>query len=40
MAFSQYALASGESRAKEIALQAYNNVLRRQDNPKGQYNKA
>ena len=40
MAFSQYALASKEESAKEIALQAYNNVLRRQDNPKGKYNKA
>ncbi|MGL6338582.1 MAG: AGE family epimerase/isomerase [Waterburya sp.] len=40
MAFSQYALASGEENAKGIALQAYNNVLRRQDNPKGKYNKA
>ncbi|MGL5794002.1 MAG: AGE family epimerase/isomerase [Waterburya sp.] len=40
MAFSQYALASGSENAKEIALQAYNNVLRRQDNPKGKYNKA
>ena len=40
MAFSQYALASGEENAKEIALQAYNNVLRRQHNPKGKYNKA
>ena len=40
MAFSQYALASEEESAKEIALQAYNNVLRRQDNPKGKYNKA
>lgn len=39
MAFSQYALASGEDWAKEIAHQAYENVLRRQDNPKGQYNK-
>jgi len=39
MAFSQYALASGETWAKEVALQAYNNVLRRQDNPKGKYNK-
>ncbi|MEM6612089.1 MAG: AGE family epimerase/isomerase [Cyanobacteria bacterium P01_C01_bin.72] len=39
MAFSQYALASGESAAQEIALQAYNNVLRRQNNPKGKYNK-
>ena len=40
MAFSQYALASGAEEAKEIALQAYNNVLRRQSNPKGKYNKA
>ena len=40
MAFSQYALASGDNSAKEIALQAYNNVLRRQHNPKGKYNKA
>jgi N-acylglucosamine 2-epimerase len=40
MAFSQYALASGEDWAKEVALQAYNNVLRRKDNPKGNYNKA
>ncbi|MEM8717834.1 MAG: AGE family epimerase/isomerase [Cyanobacteria bacterium P01_G01_bin.39] len=39
MAFSQYALASGTESAKEIALQAYNNVLRRQSNPKGKYNK-
>ncbi|MEN9565203.1 MAG: hypothetical protein RLZZ69_399 [Cyanobacteriota bacterium] len=40
MAFSQYALASGEETAQEIALQAYNNVLHRQHNPKGKYNKA
>ncbi|MEL6580650.1 MAG: AGE family epimerase/isomerase [Cyanobacteria bacterium J06621_12] len=40
MAFSQYALASGEEAGQEIALQAYNNVLRRQCNPKGKYNKA
>lgn len=40
MAFSQYALASGEESAQEIALQAYNNVLRRQHNPKDKYNKA
>ena len=39
MAFSQYALASGEDWAKDIALQAYNNVLRRKENPKGKYNK-
>ncbi len=40
MAFSQYALASGADWAKEVALQAYQNVLLRQDNPKGQYTKA
>lgn len=40
MAFSQYALASGCEASKEIALQAYDNVLRRQHNPKGKYNKA
>ena len=39
MAFSQYAQASDDTAAKDIALQAYNNVLRRQDNPKGRYNK-
>jgi N-acylglucosamine 2-epimerase len=40
MAFSQYALASGDERAGEIALRAYNNVLRRQGNPKGRWSKA
>ena len=40
MAFSQYALAMGDEESKAIALQAYNNVLRRKDNPKGQYSKA
>lgn len=44
MAFSQYALAlppgTQQAQAKQIALQAYENVLRRQANPKGQYNKA
>jgi N-acylglucosamine 2-epimerase len=40
MAFSQYALASGQDWAKEVALQAYGNVQRRQDNPKGKYSKA
>ena len=39
MAFSQYAKASGDETAKEIALQAYNNVLHRQENPKGKYSK-
>ncbi|KPQ33349.1 MAG: N-acylglucosamine 2-epimerase RenbP [Phormidesmis priestleyi Ana] len=44
MAFSQYALAlpagEAQTQAKAIALQAYHNVLRRQENPKGKYNKA
>ena len=40
MAFSQFAQASGEDWAKDIALQAYDNVLNRKDNPKGQYTKA
>ena len=39
MAFSQYALAGGEEWAKDVAMQAYNNVLRRKENPKGNYNK-
>ncbi|MGF1604008.1 MAG: AGE family epimerase/isomerase [Thermosynechococcaceae cyanobacterium] len=39
MAFSQYALASGDDWAKDIAHQAYGNVLRRQADPKGKYNK-
>jgi N-acylglucosamine 2-epimerase len=39
MAFSQYALADGEAWAKDIAIQAYQNVLRRKDDPKGKYNK-
>jgi N-acylglucosamine 2-epimerase len=39
MAFSKYALVSGEEWAKDVALQAYNNVLRRKEDPKGKYNK-
>jgi N-acylglucosamine 2-epimerase len=40
MAFSQYALASGDDQAQEIALHTYQNILHRKDNPKGKYNKA
>ena len=40
MAFSKYAQASGNDWAKDVASQAYNNVLRRKQNPKGKYNKA
>lgn len=39
MAFSQYALASGDSSARDIALTTYRNILRRKDNPKGKYSK-
>ena len=40
MAFSQYALASGDEKAKKIALNTYQNILRRRSNPKGRYTKA
>jgi len=40
MAFGQYALASGDDEAREIALTSFRNVLRRRDNPKGPYTKA
>jgi len=39
MALSQYALASGDARAKEAARQTYQNILARKDNPKGKYSK-
>ena len=39
MAFSQYALAAGDEAAGDLARQTYYNILRRQENPKGQYNK-
>lgn len=40
MAFSQYALASGDAEARALAEQTYRNILRRKPNPKGSYNKA
>lgn len=40
MAFSQYALATGDQEYKDIALKTYNNILKRKDNPKGKYAKA
>ena len=40
MAFSQYALASDDRSAREIAQQTYLHILRRKQNPKGRYNKA
>ncbi|UCD49966.1 MAG: AGE family epimerase/isomerase [Phycisphaerales bacterium] len=39
MALSQYALASGDAKAKETARQTYHNILARKDNPKGKYSK-
>jgi N-acylglucosamine 2-epimerase len=39
MAFSQYAIASSDEHAAEIAQHSYDNVLRRRANPKGQWNK-
>jgi N-acylglucosamine 2-epimerase len=40
MAFSQYALASGDDEARSIARQTLDNILQRQANPKGRYNKS
>jgi N-acylglucosamine 2-epimerase len=40
MAFSQYALATGDAQARQLADRTYHNILRRKDNPKGIYNKA
>lgn len=39
MAFGQYALAARDDAAAELARATYRNILRRQDNPKGLYNK-
>jgi N-acylglucosamine 2-epimerase len=39
MALSQYALAAGDERAQEISLRTYHNILRRREDPKGQWNK-
>ena len=38
LAFSQYAQASGDDSARQLAHDTYNNILRRKGNPKGQYN--
>jgi len=39
MAFSEFAQASGDEVSRGTALQTYNNILARQDNPKGKYSK-
>jgi N-acylglucosamine 2-epimerase len=40
MAFGQYAIAAKDDQAVEIALRTYNNILNRESNPKGKYNKS
>lgn len=40
MAFSQYALASGDEDIKQLAKQTYLNILKKKDNPKGSYEKS
>lgn len=40
MAFAQLYQATGEERHREIALQTFHQILQRQANPKGKYNKA
>ncbi|MEN6386092.1 MAG: AGE family epimerase/isomerase [Phycisphaerales bacterium] len=40
MAFSQYALATGDKKSKTIALNTYQNILKRKSNPKGRFTKA
>ena len=39
MAFGQLALATGDQTDADLALRTYRNILRRQDNPKGPYEK-
>ena len=39
MAFGQYALAAQDDEAASLAQSTYRNILRRQENPKGSYNK-
>lgn len=40
MAFSQYAVASGDESIKQLAVQTYFNILKKQNNPKGGYEKS
>ncbi|OAD42250.1 AGE family epimerase/isomerase [Polaribacter atrinae] len=40
MAFSQYAIASGDEEIKKLAKQTYLNILKKKDNPKGVYEKS
>ncbi|HEY3757173.1 MAG TPA: AGE family epimerase/isomerase [Opitutaceae bacterium] len=40
MAFSQYAQATGDGQAREIAASTYRSILRRRENPKGRFSKS
>ena len=40
MAFSQYALASGDEEIKQLAIQTYFNILKKKEHPKGKYEKS
>ncbi len=40
MAFSQYAVASGDESVKQLAIKTYFNILKKQNNPKGIYEKS
>ncbi len=40
LAFGAYARATGDESCKEISLKTYRNILSRQENPKGKYNKS
>ncbi|MBJ7879791.1 AGE family epimerase/isomerase [Gelidibacter salicanalis] len=40
MAFSQYAMASGDEEIKKLVKQTYLNILKKKDNPKGSYEKS
>lgn len=40
MAFSQYAIASGDESIRQLAKQVYLNILKKKDNPKGVYEKS
>ncbi len=40
MAFSQYAIASGDEKVKKLAIQTYYNILKKKDNSKGVYEKS
>lgn len=40
MAFSQYAAATGDDEIKQLAVKTYFNILKKKDNPKGNYEKS